>query len=459
MVSSTSIISFPKFFEAFVKLARVSIVIKPQHHELAGVLQQAALGQLGKSFVVVNIPPRFGKTKMAEALALWQLAVFPDSHMIYTSYSAALATASVRYIRETLLSDWYRELFPATRLGGLQQADNFNTAAGGVVYGAGTGGSITGFGAGLKRRAGGFIVIDDPSKPDDALSTVLQQSTSFWLENTLKSRRNSPHTPIIVLMQRLAEDDLSGYILANYPNDVHHVKVPALVDGVSIIPETVSTESLRATEKVNPFAFSAQYMQEPILLGGNLFKRDWFRYHTMPEDTKWEEKIITADTAQRTKTHNDSSVLQCWGRLDRKAYLLDQVMGKFTSPELLALAYQFYHKHNIQISPVARFIIESAASGPGLEQSLIVAGIPCESIRAERDKVTRVNDILAFFATGMVFFPKTAPWLPGYEAELLTFRADGNSRHDDQVDATQIGVSMLLGTGLSILDVLGPKRT
>ena len=69
-------------------------------------------------------------------------------------------------------------------------------------------------GAGLKRKAGGFIVVDDPTKPDEATSQTIQDGVNFWFENTLKSRRNSPKTPIIVCMQRLAEDDLSGYVLA-----------------------------------------------------------------------------------------------------------------------------------------------------------------------------------------------------------------------------------------------------
>jgi len=459
MTSSRDFLSFRQFFVAFVKLNRISIVIKPEHLRVADILQKAALGQLGKSFVIINIPPRFGKTKMMEALAAWQLAFFPESHMIYTSYSAALATASVRYIRECISRDWYQQLFPGTKPGNVQQADNFNTTAGGVVYGAGTGGSITGFGAGLKRKAGGFIVIDDPTKPDEATSRVIQETTTFWLENTLKSRRNSPEVPIILCMQRLAEDDLSGYILTNYPNDVEHVKIPALVNGESIIPETVSTASLKATERVNPFAFNAQYMQEPVLLGGNLIKTEWFRHYTAdPESFKWEEKIITCDTALQSKQHNDWSVLQLWGRLDRKAYLIDHLRDRMDSPSLLAAAHAFYVKHNSQQYPVARFIIEEAAAGPGLIQQLHVMGIPAEGIKRVKDKVARVMDILAFAKTGMVYHPKESPWRGEVELELVTFRADGLSRHDDIVDSWADGISNLLGSSLSILDVLGPEK-
>lgn len=465
-IAKGQFISFKKFFRIFVRLNKISIVVKAEHDEVCDVLQKAIAGTLGKSFVLINIPPRFGKTKIMEALACYQLAYFPDSHMIYTSYSSGLATASVRFIRETIGKEWYQQLFPSTQLGSVQQADNFNTTGGGVVYGQGTGGTITGFGAGLKRRCGGFIVIDDPSKPDEAMSKVEQTSINFWLENTLKSRRNSPHVPIIICMQRLSTDDLSGYVLKNYPNDVYQIKIAALRRGdmamlydgkeESIIPETVNTESLLATERVNPFAFNAQYQQEPVILGGNLIKKDWFRYYPYMSDFKWQTKIMTCDTALKAAQHNDHSVIQCWGKLNNCCYLIDQVRGKWNSPMLLSTAAAFWAKHTSQTFPLSRFTIEEAAAGPGLIDQLKVLGIPATGIVRVKDKVARVKDVLAFPATGMVYHPTGAPWLADLESELMGFREDGLSTQDDQVDAWADGIKETLGGPPSILNVLGP---
>lgn len=454
-------ISFWAFFQTFVALNKLSIVLTPHHKRVCDTLQQAVLGQLGKSFVIINIPPRFGKTKICEALACWQLAYFPDSHMIYTSYSYHLAESSVRYVRETIAREWYAELFPQTKLSGVQKADYFDTSEGGRVYGAGAGGAITGFGAGLKRQAGGFIIIDDPIKPDEAMSEVVSESTNFWFENTLKSRRNSPHVPIILCMQRLSEQDLSGYILENYPGDVELIKVAALdpVTGESIMPETVSTKSLRDTEKVNPFAFNAQYQQEPIILGGNVLKTDWFKYYKDdPATMNFEWVVITCDTALQTKRHNDWSVLQVWGRLQRRAYLMDHVRGRFTSPELLSVAGTLYEKWNRMNCPVSKFLIEKAAAGPGLIQQLQLLGIPAEGIDRVKDKVARLMDVLAFFRTGMAYLPADALFNKEILAECAAFRADGLAKHDDIVDTMVDGVGELLGSGLSILDVLGPAR-
>lgn len=451
-------ISFWKFFQIFCQLNNLELPLKALHKGVCDLLERAVLGQLHKSFIVVNIPPRVGKTKMMEALACWQLAYFPESQIIYTSYSNDLAKASVKYIQETIKSPWYRELFK-TELGLIQQADNFTTTAGGAVYGDGTDGSLTGRGAGLKRAAGGFIVIDDPAKPTEALSRVESDKLRFWFENTLKSRRNSSQwTPIIICMQRLDSEDLSGYLLSEYPDEVEHVKFAAMVNDESQIPETVTTKALKETERVNPFTFAAQYQQEPVILGGNLIKLADFRYYKTGELPKIEHKLITCDTALKAKVANDHSVLQCWGRSMKRAFLIDQIRGKWEPAELIKNARAFYEKHNKSSSPMSYMAVEEAAAGVTLIAELRKKGIPARGIIRVRDKVTRVMDALPFQATGMVYLPVDAPWIKGFEAELASFRKDGKSMKDDQVDCFADGVTLCLGKGTSILSVIDRKQ-
>lgn len=449
------------FSNAFVPLQRLSLPLKPLHKGVCDVMQRAALGELKKSFVVINIPPRVGKTKCMEAAISWHLAYFPDSQFIYTSYSNDLAKTSVKYVQEVMASSWYTELFP-TRLGNIRQADYFTTTDHGAVYGDGVGGSLTGKGAGLKRKAGGWIVIDDPSKPDEALSKVESDKLRFWFENTIKSRRNSSQwTPIIVCMQRLDTEDLSGFLLENYPEDVEHIKFPALVNGESTIPETVDTKSLLDTQRVNPFAFNAQYQQDPVILGGNLIKLADFRYYPYGQPPKLDYKVITCDTAMKAKEANDHSVLQCWGRTtkpEKRAYLIDQIRGKWHPDQLIKNSRQFYEKHHKSASPVAYMSIEEAAAGFTLMNELRKKGIPVRGVIRHKDKVTRVKDILPYQATGCVYLPTGASWLPAFETELAAFREDGKSTKDDQVDAFADGVVIMLGKALSILQVLGKEK-
>lgn len=456
---SDQFLSFWEFFSTvFVPFNNLELPLKPLHKGVCDTLEKAVLGNLGKSFIVINIPPRVGKTKILEALACWMLAYFPDAQIIYTSYSNELATTSVRYIQQTVSASWYSDLFP-TRLGTIRQSDNFTTIQGGKVYGDGVGGSLTGLGAGLKRRAGGFIAIDDPSKPDEALSRVETEKLRFWFENTLKSRRNSSQwTPIIVCMQRLAVDDLSGYLLEHYEEDVAWVKFSAMEDGESTIPETVSTASLLQTQQANPYAFACQYLQEPVVLGGSLIKLADFRYYDLDSPPRWECKIMTADTATKAKEHNDYSVVQCWGRNQHRAFLIDQIRGKWEPAQLLKNTRSFYEKHNRSSSPVNYIAIEEAGAGFAIMQEMRKKGIPAKGLVPLKDKVSRVEEILNFQQTGMVYLPRSAAWLTGFEVEMAQFRKDGKSKQDDQVDCFTYAIKLLLGKGTSILSVLGKSK-
>lgn len=452
-------IDFWTFFsEVFVPLQQLELPLKKLHRDACDLLQKAVLGDLKKAFIIINVPPRVGKTKMVEALSAWMLAYFPDAQIITVSYSNELATTSVRYIQQILASPWYTQLFQ-TRLGSIKQSDQFTTSAGGKVYGDGVGGSLTGLGAGLKRPAGGFIVLDDPAKPEEALSRVVGEQLRFWFENTLKSRRNSSMwTPIIIVAQRLATDDLPGYVMENYPEDYALVKCSALVNGESIIPETVDTKSLLQTQAANPYAFACQYQQEPVVLGGNLIKLADFRYYDPGSPPKWEIKIMTCDTALKAKEHNDHSVIQCWGRSMKRAFLIDQIRGRWGPAELLNNARMFYAKHHRSASPMHYIAVEEAGAGVNLIAEMKKKGIPAKGIVRLTDKVSRVKAILAFQQVGMVYLPRGALWLPGFEVELASFREDGKSTKDDMVDCFADGVHLTLGKATSILSVLGRKR-
>jgi predicted phage terminase large subunit-like protein len=451
---STDPISFWLFFsEAFVPFQRLELPLKPFHKELCDTLQAVALGLRKEPFIIINIPPRFGKTKILEALVCWQLGIFPDSNIIYSCYSSDLAERTMIYIESVIKSEWYRTM-TGDILGDVCQAGKFFTKDGGAVMAAGTGGTITGTGAGLKRPAGGFIIIDDAIKPDEALSKTVEKHINFWFTNTLLSRRNSPHTPVIVCGQRLSRNDICGHVLKTYAGDVIHLKAPAYKNGKSIYPETISTAALEKMRVADPFTFASQYQQEPVALGGNIIKTDDFRFYSdTPDSIKWDFKTIVADTAQKTKEHNDFTVMQCWGALGGKAYLIDQLRGKFEAPDLEKMAIGFWHAH---YGPGMRvFRIEDKVSGTGLIQQLIRRGIPVMPIERIRDKYTRLLDILPFIRTGQVYLPQNAPWLDDFITECAEFSPEMNHAHDDQVDCLIDGLNEILSqSNVSILDVL-----
>ncbi|EJB8490048.1 helicase, partial [Acinetobacter baumannii] len=123
---------------------------------------------------------------------------------------------------------------------------------------------------------------------------------------------------------------------------------------------------------VSRYTFASQYMQNPKKLGGDLVKAEWFpRYLELPV-LKW--RAIWADTAQKTKEHNDFSVFLCAGLgYDNNLYIIDVKRGKWEAPELLKEAKAFINKHkdsNTKIGKLRYMAVEDKASGTGLIQSI-----------------------------------------------------------------------------------------
>lgn len=450
------------FSEAFVPLSGLAIPMKPFHKEICDAIEDALMGNLGYEFLVINVAPRVGKTKICEAAILWMLGMLADSQFIYTVYSASMAIETSRYCQGILQSEWYRQLFPQTVLGNVQKAEHFKTTVGGQVYADGTDGSLLGRGGGMKGRPGGAIFIDDASKPSEAQSQIEIEKLHRWFEGTIKNRRNSSDwCPIIVVQQRMGPEDLSGYLLANYPERTKHLMFPARVNGESTIPETVSTESLADTERNNPFAFASMYQQCPIILGGNMLKVEWFDYYDPAEldVMQFDFRIITSDMAWKTKEANDWSVFQLWGKLGAKIYLIDMARGKWESPQMMAVARSFWdgHKANDERSGwLRKLIVEDHAVGTAAIQELQREGVPVEAILRTKDKVARLEDVLPLVATRRVVLPRKAPWLTVLLNECAAFRKDGNHKHDDCVDPLTDACKTMLGESVSCFDVMRP---
>jgi predicted phage terminase large subunit-like protein len=228
--------------------------------------------------LIINIPPRYSKTEIVKNFVGWALGQAPDSEFIYTSYSSRLAAASSWDVRGLIQEAEYKAIFPTVGLREDSQAkDEWRTTAGGIMYAVGAGGTITGYGAGKHRPGfGGALLIDDPHKADEARSDVMRQNVIDWFQNTFESRKNSPDTPIILIMQRLHEKDLAGWLLGGGNGEKwEHVCLPALQDdGTALWPEKHSIEELRRMEGASPYTFAGQYQQRPAPAEGGLFKPD-----------------------------------------------------------------------------------------------------------------------------------------------------------------------------------------
>jgi predicted phage terminase large subunit-like protein len=430
----------------------------------------------------INIPPRAGKTTLQEYFTVFTLTNNPRSNIIYTSYSQTLLTDIANKVATILEHPAYKAMYPYKILiedcdsnpvddfwrDYLQENDKKNTYssrkittyAGGTVLFASIGSQITGYGCGVRgsKKFSGFLAIDDAQKPSDSRSQVLRDKVIRYYEETLLSRLNNPNTPIVNIQQRLHLEDLSGVLKEKYNFDT--LCKPLIDDnGICQIPSQYTKERLEELQQ-NNYVFSAQYQQQPIILGGQVIKRDYFRYYPTVKEYNYKRIIIAADTAMKTKEYNDYSVFIAGGITpENQLHVLDMIRGKWEAPELEKMAVMFWNK--FKRNPVTGLTcnglyIEDKASGIGLIQGLKAKyGIPVMGLKADTDKLTHVETMLPYMESGQVYLPENENYgfNPDLLAECEAFSRDMSHSHDDIVDALcyliQEGIAQLT---VSLLD-------
>jgi predicted phage terminase large subunit-like protein len=435
--------------------ARKGTSMKLNWHQQAmcEALEQVALGKITR--LIINVPPRSGKTEIAVVnFIAWCMGNWPDSEFIHASYSKRLATNNTFHARSVMQHEVYSAIFGTADFRDDSNAkDEFRTGQGGIVYATGAEGTITGYGAGKMRSTfGGAIIIDDPHKAGEGNSKTRRENVIDWFLTTMESRKNDTNTPIIVIMQRLHDQDLSGFLLNGGNGEKwHHISIPAINDkGESFWPEQFPTSDLCRLESTDSYRFAGQYMQRPIVLGGNIIKGDWFHIHTQPPIIK--QRLIYADTAQKTAERNDYSVFEYWGTgEDGRIYLLDLIRGKWEAPELERRAIAFWQKHKAadaaRYGQLRQMKIEDKASGTGLIQAIKTkAQVPVAGIQRTKDKYTRLLDVVGYIEAGQVSLPQDAPFVSDFINECESFSADDTHSHDDQVDPMIDAINDLLAS-------------
>ena len=398
--------------------------------------------------LIATVPPRHLKSIIfSVALPAFLLGQDPTRRVICVSYSNELAVKYAIDFRAVLASDWYRRIFPRTVVS-REKDTQFETmtTARGYRFATSLGGTLTGRGADV-------IVLDDPQKPEEALSEAHRSSAGQWFDTTLLSRLDSKSKgSVVIVMQRLHEDDLAGRLFAK--GGWEHLKIAAIAEqdesvmvgprrlhkrmaGTVIDPRRESLEDLdRLKQSMGELFFSAQYQQEPIPLAGNLIKAEWFKdYHTAPTPSGDDLLVISIDTAMKGAPSADYSVATVWLARGENAYLLDLWRERVDYPELRRAVRRLSEEYSTAV-----LLIEDKGSGTSLIQDLRSENRAPIPINPEGDKVTRLAAVSVQFESGAIWFPKGAPWLSSLKAELLGFP---NVKHDDQVDSISQALSWI----------------
>jgi predicted phage terminase large subunit-like protein len=394
--------------------------------------------------LIINLPPRHLKSLMASiAFPAWCLGHDPSAQILCVSYAQDLADKLARDCRGIMMSPWYRRIFP-TRLAPHRQAvQEFITTRHGYRLATSTGGVLTGRGADI-------ILIDDPLKPDEALSAVQRQACNEWYDHTLYSRQNDKqHGAIVIIMQRLHEDDLVGHVLGQEQWEI--LSFPAIAEkdeehrietilgaesftrrqGEALHPDREPLELLdRIRRTIGEYNFAGQYQQSPAPLGGGLVKAEWFkRYRESERPERFDRIVQSWDTANKASELSDFSVCTTWGVRGKDLFLLGVFRRRLEYPALKRAVREQQSLFN-----ATEVLIEDKASGTQLIQELIADG--CHAVtryQPTADKIMRLHAQTALIENGFVYLPETASWLAEYLHEITVFP---KGKHDDQVDST-----------------------
>jgi len=402
---------------------------------IAEYLEAARRGEINR--LIINMPPRSLKSVcVSVAWPVWLIGHEPHTRILAASYASSLSIKHSLDCRLTITSPWYRRIFPEVQLAPDQnEKRKFMTTARGFRLATSVGGSTTGEG-------GNFLIIDDPLNPAQAMNEHWRNRVNQWFEHTFASRLDDKQKGVIVLvMQRLHEHDLTGYLLAK--GGWRHVCLPAVAtkaemhDFGRVYKERAIGELLhparenailieRARIELGSGAFAAQYQQQPLPEEGGMVRPWWLgRYKVAPVAGR---RVQSWDTAIKSGQQHDASVCLTFAECGGRSYLLDARVLRREYPDLKRLLYALaeqWQPHSI--------LIEDRASGQQLLQDVRrETALPVIAVHPKHDKVTRFAAVSAMIEAGKLVLPEQAGWLADFEAELFAFPGGA---HDDQVDA------------------------
>ncbi len=407
---------------------------------IAWHLQQVHLGRIKR--LIITLPPRSLKSIITSvAYPAWLLGQDPSNHMICVSYSQNLSDKLALDCRAVIESDWYRRIFPGTRLhSDKNSVGEFMTTRRGGRLSTSVGGTLTG-------RGGNIIIIDDPHKADEGiLSDTKREGAKDWFRNTLSSRLdNKAEDAIILIQQRLHEDDLAGYLLET--GDWVHLNLPAIAEEPQMIPIGLNRFYQRQVDDVlhperesrhelailkntlGSYNFAAQYQQRPAPMGGGLVKWEWFKIIEGELGQEYGDRIIQSwDTASKAEAMHDWSVCTTWLYRYKRFYLLHVLRERLEYTQLKAQIIDHAIRWNTDT-----VLIEDKGAGTSLIQDLRYdSDLSVIDIIPEGDKATRMMTVTPIIESGRVYIPAEAGWLAVLQHELVNFP---KSKFDDQVDS------------------------
>jgi predicted phage terminase large subunit-like protein len=444
------------FFTAYFHKHRYNskFIVNFHHKLICEKLDQVYRGEVKR--LIINLAPRYSKTELAVKNFIANgFALNPACKFIHLSYADDLALDNSETVRDIVQSVEYQQLFPEVKIKPSSKAkDKWYTTAGGGVLARSAGGQVTGFGAGkvdpeeddirefmtdIEQKQGfaGAIVIDDPIKPDQAESELVRERINNRFDSTIRSRVNSRNTPIIIIMQRLHEHDLCGYLLEQEPDEWEVLTLPCIQEDehgnqFALWPHKHTLEELKELEELDAIMFSRQYQQDPMPREGFLYSP--FRtYREMPASNQAIRKAYI-DTADQGADFLCSIV---YVEQAAAIYVLDVLYTDARMEETEPLVAMQMMQHKVK---TAR--IESNNGGLGFARQVETqtrvlgnTGTTFKPFHQSANKITRIHTNQAK-VNNLIYMPDgwDIRW-PKFFKAVTQYKAQGKNSHDDAPDA------------------------
>jgi len=412
------------------------------------------------------MPPRYGKTQ--EVDIDWParcIARNPRAKFIHLAYSDDLALDNSAKCKETVQSAEYQQFWPVKIKADADSKKKWYTTEGGGMYATAAGGPVTGFGAGSLADLGfeeddefddffagaeeqpddglfyGAIIIDDPIKVDDAERENERDRVNNRLNTTIKSRRNSRKTPIVITMQRVHEEDMAGFVLdGGMGEKFYHLNLPGILNygtenEEALWPFKHTLEELHSQKKASYATFMAQVMQNPSPEEGTFFLREYFErtrfrlgeeptrlvkygagdYAVTPDNGDWTEQAIAGYDVQ------DELWFLAWRS------------GQETLDKSIDKMMQLFLDHDPMLWLAEKGVIRRAMEPFVLkEQQRRRAPFKLEWLAASASKAANAKAFQALASQGKVHIPY-GTWGDELIEQLLKFTGRDDKR-DDKVD-------------------------
>jgi len=457
-------LNFTKYF--FKSLKKKKFIVAQYHKLICETLDAVIDGRLKK--VIFNVAPRYAKTELVvKNFIAYGFALNPSSNFIHLSYSDDLALDNSEEIRDIVKSSEYRSIFPYVQVKkDTDSKKKWVTTEGGGLYATSMGGQVTGFGAGTVDEEGaenlvsvddelelgnnidmitsgndretfsGAMIIDDPIKPDEATNDTAREKVNKKFETTIRNRVNSRNTPIIIVMQRLHENDLCGYLMALEPGEWTVISLPCLFtdesgDEKALWPFKHTVQELHKLREKDPYVFDTQYMQNPKPVEGLMY-HEFRTYEVIPYNNVSKRKNYT-DTAD---TGSDFLCSICYVEQPDYNYVTDILFTKkpmeYTEPKTAEM---------IAKNETEEVVVESNNGGRGFRRNVESQLLQMRYTKAWfQDHTQTANKNVRIFTNSAsvnstTLFP--AGWerrWPEFYKQLTSYRKEGGNPHDDAPD-------------------------